>query len=429
MKQFAGFLYTFVFAGLLLISGCTVPDNTAEFWTNIPEMAAYASLFNSVQTEHRIKIVYKKNPADALYSEPGFPDLVVSTNLNSSQYDLLLENLSPLLDPEKGSINGGLFYPELLQTGINTEQEQKTLPVSFNLPLLYYKINNGITDESAEYFSWEDLREEGKQFTGSEEYPVRSFSPLWSGDYIYEQCKLNGVNFKESDGSFPQWNQEKLTETLDDIKNISPPVGPPEEDDEDYPPEGSLEWELAFQEKYLYQPWFKSVNSGRILYAYTTMWDFHLIPTAEKKSLGIRWISNRDKVPVCDDILYAGVLKRGEDKKAAKAFLTWLFQLESQNAILQSSQYKRLRSFGIARGFSSLIRVNELDFPRFFPILEGKIPGQTNLLFPEKLPQGWEEIRKDVLVPWIIKKTRYPDYRINLDETLRNWYNLRPDLQ
>ncbi|MBI9101198.1 MAG: hypothetical protein JEY99_02195 [Spirochaetales bacterium] len=428
MKRKTGGAIILLLLSSVFFFGCTIPDNTAEFWTNIPEITTYADLFNSQQDQYRIKIVYKEDPGAALLTGTYIPDLIISTNLNSAKYTPYLEDISYFFDPEKGKVDPAQFYQELLLNGVDNNGVQRTLPVSFNLPLLYYKTGNGITDESDGLFSNDDLENEVNLFTGKDNFPVRGFSSLWDGHYLYELTKLNGADFHETDSSLPEWNSEKLNQVLDTIRTATPPAPPKTEEDEEYPPPGSLEGELAFQEKYLYQPWFKSVNSGRILYAFTTMEAFYEIPIAEKKSLDIRWISDGQRVPVCDDVLYAGILKKGEDKKSAAAFLEWFFQQETQSAILESSQFKRIRKFGIARGFSSLYLVNQLEFPRFYSILVGKIPGQRELLFPEILPYSWEEIRKDVIIPWLRKESIQTENRLPLEENLRNWYNLRPSL-
>ncbi len=425
MKCYLNFLLPVLVLTIITATGCSAPDNTAELWTNIPEITTYADQFNSQQDIYRIKIVYKENPGSALLAEGLTPDIVVSNNLNSIRYESLLEDLTQLLDPEKGTINRELFYPDLLLAGSNGQGQQYTFPVSFNLPALYYKTGTSMLEEREELWTQDDVKTAADLFSeeGEKAFPSRGFSPLWSGNYMYALAQVRGTGFRETSKGVPSWNSEKITETLNEIKAWNP-VAP--QDSQTGTPMGSFEDEIAFEEKYLYEPRFKSVNSGRIYYSYTTVRDFQQIPTLERKTLKLHWVSDGNSVPACSDILFTGILKKGEDKESAEAFLSWFFRLDTQRELLESSQFKRIREFGIARGFSSLYLVNELDFPRYYPVLIGIIPSQREILFPRILPAEWEKIRSEVVIPWMMREVRYQQEEYSLEESIQNWYNRQP---
>ena len=159
------------------------------------------------------------------------------------------------------------------------------------------------------------------------------------------------------------------------------------------------------------------------------MRDFYAIPSQERNDLDLMWISDGETIPVASDILFAGIPKEGEDIEAARAFLGWLLREEEQAQLLETSQFLRIRSFGIAQGFSSLIKVNELSFPRFYPLLVGNIPSQNELTFPETLPREWERVKNEVIIPWLIRNGSSEGTDEPLEKTVEGWYLTNPNLR
>ena len=398
---------------LAFLSGCTIPDNTAEMWTNIPEMAAYADQFNAGQSEFRVKVVYKENPGQALRTDPVIPDLVIGTGLNSIRYSTVFSDLSPLFDEKRGSLREETFYPDLLNLGRRGDQ-LLALPLSFNLPVLYYRNDSAAAAGEASALPDQSvIRERSRAFAlqSAPDFPVRGFSPLWNGAYIYSIAQLEGTGFHESESGQPQWDDKLLESTLQDAAGWAEPST------------GGMAEELNFMEKYLYQPAYKLVNRGRILYSYTNTWDFYQIPATERRNLRILWVSDGSRVPAGDSILFGAIPRKGEDKKAAGEFLSWFLQARTQKSLLESAQFRRIRSFGIARGFSSLILVNELDFPVYYPTLLGIFPNQRQILFPSVLPAEWDRVRSEVVTGWLTGRLKDPRGTVPLTEAVRNWYN------
>ena len=372
-----------------LFFGCTVQDKTMEMWTNQPELTAYVEEFNTSQHTYRVKIVYRENPGADLLRASEVPDLVLAHGLNSSRFAAILTDLSDLLDPKKGGLSKEEFYRDLLALGQNSKQ-QLTLPVSFSLPALYHTQTSVPEGDHLALLDSDTLQSMNKTFNnnGGDDFPVMGYSPRWNAHHLCCQAILYGVNFREGPEGDLLWNKAALEEVkaavVGWIKNSN----------------GGFEEERRFTEKYLYQPGFKLVRNGRVLFQFTTTNKFYAFPAQERQDLKLLWISDGKKIPVYSDILFAGIPRRGENREAAKNFLAWFLRKETQAGLLESSQFKRIRGFGIAQGFSSLIRVNELDLPRFYPHLIGNIPSEANLLFPRVLPLEWETIREEVLLPW-----------------------------
>lgn len=407
-------LILFLIIPALFLAGCSIPDNTAEMWTSIPELAAYADLFNSSQSTFRVKVVYKENPGHEFLRSGVIPDLIIDTGLNSRRYSSHFSDLNFLFDEKKGHITKDAFYPGLLDLS-SGDNQLLTLPMSFNLPLLYYKAENSGADERNALLDQSEIQRRAMDFEakGTPGFPVRGFSPLWNGMYIFSLMQLRGVSFHEDDDGNIRWNQEVMDKTFREIETWRSLRG------------RTLTEEMTFMEKYLYQPPYKLILQGRILYSYSTAWDFYQIPNQERHNLAFHWMSDGRQVPVLDSILFAAVPRKGEDKKAAAEFLSWFFRVETQEEILEYTQFNRIRSFGIARGFSSLISVTGLAFSKYYPALLGTFPAPGELLFPRILPPEWGEMSRDLIPGWLLSTAQGLANTPPLEEALRTWYNQR----
>ena len=109
------------------------------------------------------------------------------------------------------------------------------------------------------------------------------------------------------------------------------------------------------------------------------------------------------------------------NKKAAKTFLAWFYQIENQKKCLATSHFKRTRTFGIADGFSPFPEINEKELPGYYPQLGGHIPRKENLLFPEPLPVNWNGIKTEVLEPYLRKEAGRTEEIGGFDTELQRW--------
>ena len=93
--------------------------------------------------------------------------------------------------------------------------------------------------------------------------------------------------------------------------------------------------------------------------------EFFVISEERRASLAIRWLSRSNSIPVEEDIVYAGICRKGEGRQAAEAFIKWFYSEETQRAILEDAKrYRSIESsFGVAGGFSAIRSVNEKLFP------------------------------------------------------------------
>ncbi len=393
---------------VLMFASCSLfPEKTATLWTNRPEFAFYAEIFNAEQNEYRIEIEYREYPGKAMEGAETVPDLVIGENLRSVSIIKYFESLEGFI--KRSGLPLQNIYPALYETCLQ-EGNPVLLPVSFNLPALMFK-ENGSADLDSFFLSLESIMEQSKKFNAqsTRDFAVMGFSPRWEPEILYIKTLLLGVDFHETSQGQLAWNEQRLRDTVDYIRTWIRDVN------------GGPEKEQEFTDKFLYDPGYKLISSGRIGFYYTTLRDFFGIPVEKRNEIDYRWIAKEGKIPVLEDILYMGIPKQARNKRAAQAFISWFLSEETQEKIMEQVQERRLRLFGIAEGFSSLQHINEQIFPRFYPDLVGHIPPAEYLKIPGSLPPEWKKMKEEVLLPWLIREASGTGTGESLDRDLKTW--------
>ncbi len=404
---------------------------TASLWTDRAEFAAYAELFNASQDKYRIEIVFRREAARAIGnwqsnsgSSEEIPDLVVSPFLNNA---VTIQKFAPLQaifadekrDTDKDSgyqlLKTSQFYSEFLDLGRNREKTQLLLPVSFDLPALAFKKNSRQNSDQLFSLNLASIKEESAAFNTIQggRFLRMGFSPRWNPQVLYLKTALFNTDFRaELNTNQVGWNEDGLNQAVDFIREWIESVNQ------------GRSMEQQFIDRYLYDPPSKLLSDGRILFTYTSLKDFFYLPPEIRSTFDFRWMASDDIIPVLDDALYIGVPAAADAKPAAYAFLLWFFSQQTQAELISSTQFKRMRTFGIADGFSSLPAVNENLIPQYFPSLVGHIPPESFLSFPSPLPARWKTIREEVIIPWLLEEASAaaPQAVQNLSERLNIWY-------
>jgi ABC-type glycerol-3-phosphate transport system substrate-binding protein len=406
---FPGF---FILAVLLNLLGSCQGFNKepALLWTDRAEIAAYAEIFNTSQNEHMISVVYRETPALAVRQAEIPPDIVIGSYLNDRRTIPLFQSLDSMIKDEQLKQNE--FYPGLLQLGV-FEEKQTLIPVSFSLPLMTFLASY----EEIESFdlSLQQIREHADGFPDL--HPSRTvlgYSPRWNQEAAFTYLQLFNINFRETMEGTLIWNQEALEQGIAYMREWIEEVN------------GGWDTDIEFIEKYMYEPPYKLVNSGRILFAFFHIDTYFSIPSADRERLDFRWISHENQIPIRENIVFAGIPRAARKSKAAKAFLEWFFRPENQALLLETSQYKRMRHFGIAGGFSSLQGVNEIELPRYFPELVGHIPPASFVEFSPALPDIWNDLKSDSILPWIRSQLKEVPAPQELRQSIERWMNQQP---
>lgn len=398
---------------LILSSGCSIFERkSAVIWTSRPEFSFYVEIFNARQDEYKLEIAYKEYPGRAIGQDQGIPDLVIGENLRSHSIIRHLDSLENIA--KNKTVDADLFYPELYAT-CQYEGKPVLFPISFNLPALMFKEEN-VGDLDPFILSLESIMEKSKVLNSSngESFRVMGFSPRWDAEVLYIKSLLLGTEYHETGTGQLSWNEQKLQETISFVRSWIETVN-----------EGP-EKEQEFMDKYLYDPSYKLVSSGRIGFAYTTLRDFFLIPSDKRRDTDIRWIARNDRIQVLEDILFVGIPKHAKNKRAAREFLRWFFLPENQIELMEATRDRRLRIFGIAEGLSSVMTVNDREFPRIYPALVGHIPPAGYLRFPPILPPEWKPIKEEVIKPWLLRESGRMEEPESLSRDLRLWLLQRP---
>ena len=396
---------------LLAGSGCSrLNHEPAVLWTDNEEFAAYAELFNTSQTEYKVSVAYRENPGRALRQAEIPPDIVIGSFLNHRSTIGLFQSLEPMI--EKELLDPNLFYPGILRLGA-FEEKLTLLPVSFTLPVMMFP--DGYEEIDGFALSLERLRELSSPFSGSDDSrTVMGFSPRWNQEAAYTFLRLFNTNFAETQGGTLIWNQEALQEGIDYLRGWVEEVN------------GGWEVDSEFIAKYLYEPTYKLVAAQRILFAFSRIDDYFRIPADKREQIDFRWLSHEEQIPMGEDIILAGIPRSAKRSAAARAFLSWFFRPEVQTTLLETSQYKRMRLFGIAGGFSSLQSVNEIELPRFFPELIGHIPPAGFLELPTPLPDIWADLKAEAILPWIGDQLNETPRDQSLQRSIERWMNQQP---
>ncbi len=393
----------------ICLTGCSSPDqNTAVLWTNQPEFAAYVEAFNAHQNTYRVMLVYKSDPAVDLASANTQPDIVVGEYLRNDRTRKALSSLNGLMGPTR--ISPALFYPGALKAG-SWAGNQMLLPVSFNLPAVMFLRGAIPPDKGSFFVTLTELKELAKKYNQTRDGTlVRvGFSPRWSGSFLYDYALLQGANFHQDGNGKPIWDDANLTRALDSIRTWI------KENNDGFAAD------TAFTDRYLYEPSWVLLENQRVQFTYTDAASFFQMDENKRQQLDFRWIASKERVPVIENMLFAGIPGRARHRRPAEAFLRWYFEEKTQAQLLDESQIKQLTSFGIAGGFSPMPVVNEMELPKHYPQLLGHVPKNFDLLFPPPLPRNWSSIKEQVVKPWLEKMAENPESTVSLTDRIKSW--------
>jgi ABC-type glycerol-3-phosphate transport system substrate-binding protein len=401
-------------AALLLfaLAGCALTEKkTAVLWTDSPEFALYGEYFNSAQDQYKVEIEYYPYPARVL-AESGrreFPDLAIGSWLKSSATRSLFASLDNLFT----TIRKEAFYPSLLALGA-IDGKQYLLPVSFNAPALVFSQENSQLINSPFVITFDTIRELGKAYNKSANgvYTQLGFAPSADEEFLYLAACLMNTNFREANPI--AWDTLALERAISVIQEWISEANT------------SIQAEDDFVFKYFYIPPAKLAISGRILFGYIQSQDLFTLPEEVRTNLDFRWIANQRSIPIAEGSVYMGICKKGRAKGAAKAFVRWFFEDETQRFLLESSRANRSyeHSFGIGNGFSALRTVTEQIYPQFYPLLLGHMPPQDYLSPPNILPYNWMNIKNQVILPFFHERIRSPLHNEarSLERRIAEWY-------
>jgi ABC-type glycerol-3-phosphate transport system substrate-binding protein len=404
------FLFLGLPAALGIISCSPGASRTAILWSDRPEFAFYAEYFNAAQDQYKVETYYYDIPAQKLKDNAVHPDIIAGSWLKSVSTRAFFKPLDSFL---KG--NATLkddLYPRLLSMG-NIDGKQYLLPVSFNAPVVIFARDRGESLSNLFTIDFNEMKKLGKDYNEESKglYTRMGFSPSWDDNFLFITATLFNTAFREAEPI--AWDSLALDRAMN------------------FAYEWTCEANTGIQAvddftfKYFYIPPARLALSGRILFTCMDSEAFFTLTEDQRNNLDFRWLAERNIIPLTEESVYLGLVKKGKAPKAAAAFLQWFFNTDTQRYILERNRQNRMyeTSFGICGGFSAMRPVAEQIFPQFYQGLLGHIPPADFLSPANILPGNWISLKERVILPYLHDRARQGDQEgiTNLERRLADW--------
>jgi len=402
------------FLALLIPSVLLVPPVGAQgsvvVWSDQPDMAFFAEVYNATH-DHGILVRFKDNLASSMVQEAPEADLLVGTYLNSPIVRTGLRSLEPVLEsiPEP---------PSALLLGIPQERTPvRLLPVAYQLPAIIINPAGELRVPPV-FITMDDLAVNAHKFNRYFENgsPRRlAFVPRYNPLAKYYLLRVLGTSFSASAEEEIQWNRnefdDSVTALFDWVTGIC----------------GSRTDESEFVEKYLYDPVPQQFARNRIGFAFSSSGE--ILHWNNLGNTDFRWLASDDhRIPVMDDIVWAGIPASAARSDAAEEFLVWLFTPETQEFLIQAKAERRIPRFGLFGGFSTLSSINTGILTTLYPQLQGRLVPDDLLTAPPLLPRYWNEAIREVLLPLLQDQNISPQEMSGaLSGRMNQWYLQRGD--
>lgn len=384
----------FLIFGISLKS-CADQKESADrvvIWTSCSEFAQYIELFNKTHKDTKAILVYKPNPAEALppAKDELPPDIIVGSWLRTDSAMKNFKTLDYLFDRKQ--VSSSIFYSQLVEAG-KYKHSQVLLPVSFNLPAIIFDSNNKSLINDNYTLTPDEIRSTAAEYTKRKDsgaFTRIGFTPLSNENFIYLMTKLNGVNFRDEKNEIT-WDETNLQKTTKLLQEwiITDNSSPQEEQD------------FAF--KYLFMPNYRQVSSCRTLFSYITSDELFKATKNQDLNIDYRWICSNSVMPIEDSFTMMGIYKNCKNQVGASTFITWFFQSENQQQILERKNRLNLETelFGISGGFSAVRDVTEHILPIYYTQLLSNLPPAQMITVSQKLPARWDSYRSLVVEPYL----------------------------
>ena len=395
---------------IMLLAGCSLfrEDQRVVLWTDRPEFAAYAQVFNSSQKDFVVEVVYKDSPASALKGKKvGRWDVAIGPFLNSVSLNDTFMPLDPLFSD--GTVSKLRFYQNALEKG-KVSGHQLLLPLSFNVPAFMFQSGRIKQEYDSVALTPDNFTEICLDFNKAKSRHAKSaFSPRWNPESLFffsilspglcSQFEL-GSEVRQQDVETGISLIRQMIETLD----------------------GGISAERNFQEKYLYKNPFELIDSGHIFFWFSDVGSFYTLPAERRRNVDFRYYLNGSgRIAVCEDMLWLGIPKKGGNTKGAVTFIQWLMNSEVQQDLILKAREMDIRSFGLASGFSALKTVDEEVLPQLYPFINSFIPKEDQLAFPDSCPSDWYAFKSGAIMPYLIQECNVEVTSGKLWEAAESW--------
>ena len=400
-----------IVCSFLFLSCREVEQQRIVIWTSCAEFAQYTELFNNTHPGSNAVIVYKENPAQELppAKDELPPDIVIGSWLRTDKTQKQFKSLDYLFDRQ--TISSSMFYDQLLEAG-KVRRNQYLLPVSFNLPDVIFAASNKDYIKENYTLTLDQIKSTGLSYNEKNQkgsFSRIGFLPSANDDFLYLTTKIYGVDFREEKGQIV-WSDLRLRNTVSFDRDWITSTN------------GSAQEEQDFAYKYLFMPDYRQVTSGRTLLAYTTSEKMFGYMKSQELDIDYRWVAGDGFIPIEDSFLMTGIYAKARNEQGATEFLTWFFDSENQESILERKNKMNLNNemFGIADGFSAMRDVTEHILPIYYNQLLTNLPPAHLLKVPQKLPARWDSYKSVVVEPYL-NTAITTDEKVSISEYEAEW--------
>lgn len=359
-------------------------------WSNVPDTAFLVELYNREQ-EQPVHFRYVSNLTEALTQQRVDADVVIGRWVNNPPARTVM-------------IRDGEYDPWIL--------------LAYNLGMIVFDASRvRLTPEFI--VSPDQLGENLRLLTddpGAEPAPMR-FIPSLNPRFLYEMIRLGGVAPEPFPTGGPQWNADDFDRAFADVREWQRRWN------------SSVQEEREYRERYLYEPWYRLLENGRVLAVFLPSNQFLDWSFFAGTSLDYRWLSDgAGRIPVLEDAVYAGIPEASASRSRARHFIAWIRKAETQMELMEHKIEQRIDTFGVFGGFSTDPEVNRRMGREIYPELAGRIPEQSVLTFPGPRPRYWNEALEAVVLPYLSAASGgAPAEGEQLGRRLRRWYDQRGD--
>ena len=403
-----GTALTVVIAIGLLSASCAEQPRTLRVWSDVPQMAIVAELYNRTQQDVRIELSNYEKPYAAHLDGLDAPDIIISRDLGGARLADHFVSLESLV-----SDGDARFYPGLLALGVHDE-DQLLIPLSFDAPGIMFPRDAAPRSVDPFAIGDEDLQTYAAVFNESsgDRFRAMGFLPRLDPRFILAQARHNGVALRGEDTL--RWDPVGLRTSMVTIGDWIDRIN------------GSVASEDEYKQRYLHDPVKRLMEDGRILFAFTTVSEFF---TGDDRSwLEFRWYMNDHRIHLWGAPVMAGVTVESSIRQGAISFLRELTSPGPQESVMGESERMSGTGFGFLGGLSSLPEINRGALVDSYRDLEGMIPSSTRWSFGPRLPRDWNSLRDEAVLPVM---RRYYVENIDLEETLQSeverWFRQQTD--
>lgn len=400
-------LVTLIVCASAIVLGCSRPGGVVTVWTDSSEIIAYSEVFNATRSDIKVVVRHRSDLVASLRNAITPPDLIIGSYLATSTVMSQMSATDQLIS--RSALSREDFYPEFLALG-KWNDRQVLLPVSFDLPMIVSLSDGSLNRTTAFIVSADELRDAAADFNvlSGNRFTHVGFSPRWDGRFLALFVRMSGAGFREGADGTPEWDHDRLIAATDRLSDWIVEAN------------RSRALDAAFSERYLYDPLRVLLDRGRIAFVYKTASEYFEQNDLQRRTTRFSWPAE-NRIPVPDSVRMAGIPDRAANRAGAEQFVVWLLNADVQKNLLERARERRMRSFGIAGGFSALIQLNEDWFPNFYPELLGMMPQESELSFPNRLPRNWSAIVDEVVIPWVDDVVTGKNGDGSFDERLKTW--------